>query len=60
VDIAAWLTELDLECYAQAFLDNDVDSAVLLTLSAEDLRELGVSSLGHRRKLLEAIAQLRV
>ena len=59
MDIAAWLKELGLERYAEAFLDNDVDSAVLLTLSADDLKELGVSSLGHRRKLLEAIAQLR-
>jgi class 3 adenylate cyclase len=59
VDIAAWLRELGLERYAEAFLGNDVDSAVLLSLSADDLRELGVSSLGHRRKLLEAIAQLR-
>ena len=59
MDIAAWLRELGLERYAEAFRDNDVDFAVLLTLSADDLKELGVSSLGHRRKLLEAIAQLR-
>jgi class 3 adenylate cyclase len=58
LDIAAWLSELGLERYIQAFEANDVDAAVLRTLSADDLKELGVISLGHRKKLLEAIAGL--
>jgi hypothetical protein len=37
---------------------NDIDAAVLRTLNADDLRELGVTSLGHRKELLEAIAAL--
>jgi class 3 adenylate cyclase len=59
VDIAAWLSELGLERYIGAFRDNDIDDRILHTLSADDLRELGVSSLGHRKKLLDAIARLR-
>jgi class 3 adenylate cyclase len=58
VDIAAWLSELGLERYAEAFRDNDIDARILQTLSADDLRELGVASLGHRKKLLDAIARL--
>ena len=59
VDIAAWLIGLGLERYVEAFDANDVDAAVLRTLSADDLRELGVTSLGHRKKLLEAIADFQ-
>src|SRR6516165_4483469 len=59
VDIAAWLRSLGLEQYEQAFRDNAVDAAVLLELTAEDLKDLGVSLVGHRRKLLAAIAVLR-
>ncbi len=44
--------------YAPAFRDNDVDAEVLLRLTGEDLRELGVASIGHRRRLLDAIAAL--
>ena len=58
MDIAAWLSELGLERYAEAFCDNDIDADLLHTLSADDLSELGVSSLGHRKKLLDAIARL--
>ena len=59
VDIAAWLRGLGLERYEQAFRANDIDAEVLPKLTAEDLAELGVASVGHRRKLLEAIAALR-
>ncbi len=59
VDIAAWLHRLGLEQYEQAFRDNDIDAQVLLALTADDLITLGVRSVGHRRKLLEAIAALR-
>jgi class 3 adenylate cyclase len=59
MDIAAWLHRLGLEQYEQAFRDNDVDGEVLSELTAEDLIGLGVTSIGHRRKLLAAIAALR-
>jgi SAM domain (Sterile alpha motif) len=59
MDIAAWLRELGLERYAQAFRDNDVDAKVLPRLTAEDLKEIGISSAGHRRNLLAAIEALR-
>ena len=59
MDIAAWLRGLELEQYGSAFRDNDVDGEVLRRLTAEDLRELGVASVGHRRRLLDAIAALR-
>src|SRR6202047_1837368 len=58
MDIAAWLQSLGLERYMPAFRDNDVDAEVLPKLTAEDLISIGVISVGHRRKLLEAIASL--
>jgi class 3 adenylate cyclase/tetratricopeptide (TPR) repeat protein len=58
MDVAAWLRDLHLERYASAFRDNDIDAEVLLKLTAEDLISIGVTSVGHRRKLLEAIATL--
>src|SRR6266478_8265923 len=58
MDLAEWLRGLGLEQYAPAFRDNDIDGEVLLRLTAEDLRELGVASIGHRRRLLDAIAAL--
>lgn len=45
--------------YAQAFAENEVDAEVLPSLTADDLRDLGVSLVGHRRKLLDAIATLQ-
>jgi len=59
VDIAAWLSRLGLQQYEQAFRDNDVDAEVLPELTADDLISIGVTSVGHRRKLLAAIAALR-
>ena len=58
MDVAEWLRGLGLEQYVPAFRANDVDGEVLLRLTAEDLRELGVASIGHRRRLLDAIATL--
>jgi class 3 adenylate cyclase/predicted ATPase len=58
LDIEAWLRELGLERYAQAFRDNEIDGGVLPTLTADDLIDLGVMVIGHRRKLLNAIAAL--
>jgi class 3 adenylate cyclase/tetratricopeptide (TPR) repeat protein len=59
VDIAAWLRDLGLEQYERAFLDQDIDADVLPQLTPDDLIAVGVASVGHRRKLLNAIAALR-
>src|SRR5215471_11543948 len=58
MDIAAWLQQLGLEEYEPAFRANAIDGSVLLTLTAEDLKDLGVALVGHRRKMLNAIAAL--
>ena len=58
MDVAAWLKGLGLERYVPAFRDNEVDAEVLPNLTADDLIGLGVTSIGHRRKLLDAIAAL--
>ena len=58
MDVGAWLRGLGLGQYEQAFRDNDIDAGLLPTLTADDLRELGVASLGHRKRLLAAIAAL--
>ncbi|RWP32890.1 AAA family ATPase [Mesorhizobium sp.] len=59
MDIEEWLRSLGLQQYGTAFRENNVEAEVLLRLTAEDLKDIGVSSVGHRRKLLEAIAELR-
>jgi class 3 adenylate cyclase len=58
MDVAAWLRGLGLEQYAPAFRDNAIDGEVLRELTADDLKDLGVSLVGHRRKLLAAMAAL--
>jgi class 3 adenylate cyclase/predicted ATPase len=58
MDVVAWLRGLGLEQYAPAFRDNDVDGEVLSALTSDDLISIGVTSVGHRRKLLAAIASL--
>jgi hypothetical protein len=55
--IAEWLAKIGLERYAPAFADNDIDVSVLPHLTDADLEKIGVS-LGHRRKMLAAIAEL--
>ena len=59
MDIVVWLRGLGLGRYEAAFRDNEIDETVLPNLTAEDLKDLGVSIVGHRRKLLDAIAALR-
>ena len=56
--VSTWLEQLGLSTYLQAFLDNDIDPAILPHLTSTDLMELGVTSIGHRRRLLDAIARL--
>jgi class 3 adenylate cyclase/tetratricopeptide (TPR) repeat protein len=58
VDVAEWLRSLGLMQYEQAFRDNAVDAETLPRLTSDDLKELGVHAVGHRRKLLDAIAHL--
>ncbi|HEV2189153.1 MAG TPA: hypothetical protein VGR70_18225, partial [Stellaceae bacterium] len=58
-NVDEWLRELGLDQYAAAFRDNDIDGDILADLTADDLIGLGVTSIGHRRKLLAAIAGLR-
>jgi hypothetical protein len=60
VDVAAWLKNLGLGQYEAAFRDNAIDGDLLPSLTAEDLRDLGVTIVGHRRKLLDPIAALGV
>jgi class 3 adenylate cyclase len=55
--IAEWLKQLGMSEYAERFVESDVDTSVLRDLTDQDLKELGVS-LGHRRKMLRAIAEL--
>jgi class 3 adenylate cyclase/tetratricopeptide (TPR) repeat protein len=59
VDLKPWLESLGLGEYASAFEAHHVDAALLPSLTAEDLRELGVTSVGHRRRLLAAIGRLQ-
>jgi class 3 adenylate cyclase len=58
MDIADWLKALGLARYAAAFRENDITEALLPDLTADDLKDLGVATVGHRRILLKAIAAL--
>ena len=59
MDIVVWLRSLGLGRYEAAFRENEIDETVLPSLTHEDLKELGVTAIGHRLKLLDAIAALR-
>jgi class 3 adenylate cyclase len=59
MDVAEWLRRLGLEQYEPAFRANEIDARVLPSLTPEDLKDLGVTLIGHRRRLLDAIAGLR-
>ena len=58
MDIGEWLRGLGLEQYEGAFRDNEIDSEILPKLTADDLKDLGVAVVGHRRKMLTAILGL--
>ncbi len=58
LDLDRWLESLGLGRYAEAFRDNDIDEELLRELTADDLKELGVASLGHRKTLMAAIGKL--
>jgi SAM domain (Sterile alpha motif) len=59
MDVVVWLRSLGLGKYEAAFRENDIDETVLPSLTEEHLKQLGVTALGHRVKLLDAIAALR-
>jgi class 3 adenylate cyclase len=59
MDVGGWLRKLGLEQYEATFRENKIDDTVLPSLTAEDLKDLGVGFVGDRRKLLDAIAALR-
>ena len=59
MDVGGWLRNLGLEQYEAAFRENGVSADVLRHLTADDLKELGIAAVGHRRQLLVAIAALR-
>ena len=59
MDMVVWLRSLGLGRYEAAFRENEIDETVLPSLTHETLKELGVTAVGHRLKLLDAIAVLR-
>ncbi|MFL9962884.1 adenylate/guanylate cyclase domain-containing protein [Paraburkholderia sediminicola] len=59
MDVAVWLHSLGMERYEPVFRENAIGADVLRNLTADDLKELGIASIGHRRKLLDALADLR-
>src|SRR6201988_1688666 len=59
MDIVVWLRSLGLGKYEAVFRENEIDETVLPSLTHENLKELGVTALGHRLRLLDAIAVLR-
>src|SRR5215472_16125648 len=58
LDIDSWLRGIGLAQYAETFRTNDIDEELLGRLTSDDLKEIGVASFGHRKKLLAAIAEL--
>jgi class 3 adenylate cyclase/tetratricopeptide (TPR) repeat protein len=58
MDVSGWLRNLGLDKYEAVFRQNGIDDQVLRHVTAEDLREIGVATVGDRRKLLAAIAEL--
>ena len=58
MNMTEWLQTLGLERYEQAFRENKIEADVLPSLTAEDLKDLGVTLVGDRRRLLDAIAAL--
>ena len=57
MDVGEWLKSLGLEQYEAAFRENAITAALLPNLTADDLKDLGITSVGHRRQLLLAVAK---
>jgi hypothetical protein len=60
MNVVVWLRSLGLGKYEAAFRENEIDETVLPNLTAEDLKDLGVSIVGHRRKRLPILAGCRM
>ena len=58
MDVGVWLRSLGLGQYEATFRDNEIDGAVLPRLTVDDLKDLGVAVVGHRRKIMSAIEEL--
>ena len=58
MDVGVWLRSLGLGQYEATSRDNDIDGAVLPRLTVDDLKDLGVTVVGHRRKIMSAIEEL--
>jgi class 3 adenylate cyclase len=58
MNVTEWLRTLGLERYEQAFRENRIEADVLPSLTADDLKDLGVTLVGDRRRMLDAIAVL--
>jgi class 3 adenylate cyclase/predicted ATPase len=56
--VSEWLAKLGLEQYSSNFIDNDIDYQLLISLTNDDLKDIGVASLGHRKRILDAIAAI--
>ena len=56
--VAEWLDGLGLSQYVPAFIENEIDHSLLTELADDDLKEIGVRALGHRKTLLRAIGEL--
>ena len=59
MDIELWLNNLDLSEYIHVFKEESIDMAVLPELSSDDLKEIGITKLGHRKIILKAISELK-
>ena len=59
MNVADWLRQIGLEQYIQLFAEQDISAEVLPHLTADDLKDLGIAVVGHRRRLLVAIEALR-
>ena len=55
MDVGVWLRGLGLERYEEKFRDNNIDLDVLPQLTVDDLKDIGISAVGDRRRLLAAI-----
>jgi class 3 adenylate cyclase len=58
MDVGVWLRSLGLGQYEATFRDDEIDGAVLPKLTVDDLKDLGVAVVGHRRKIMSAIEEL--
>ena len=58
--LSDWLSDLGLQAYEPLFVSNDIGYELLPDTTSDDLRDIGISSVGHRRVLLQAIAKLQL